>query len=395
MNFAEKLERFEKSQGSATETIEETPAESVNVETVETVIEPEAETEPPKEVATPEAQNTPPEVAAPDYNKFLEESSGGLFKDVDALKENLTKITSFDELKKENEDLKKQKEELQQKVEADPFANPFVKTYNDLVKSGKTDEQIDSFVKINKLGDLTQLDPFQLKVERLVQDGYKREVAERKITRDFGLNIEIEGDHLSEEQISENKLALEDAQEDLRISAMQEDLPALQKLKVELSNTVDNEANNKALAEQASLKEYNDKLAPVVAKIAQEYSGVGSINVNGKAGDDAKVMTFEADPEYRAEAQTRLFEYFKDGKTPVNDQTVAEAKEYLDAVWISRNKEKFAQTNYNQGFADAKLAADKEFENPAGVPPSGIAPKTQATVDAVREQQRRAARGED
>lgn len=390
MSFQEKLEKFEQSQG--TTTTEEVIA-PVTVSVTDPVIDPVVPVvtnEPAPEVATPEPlKNTViPEVVAPDYNKFLEESSGGLFKDVDTFKESLTKITGYDDLQKQNV-------ELQAKLEVNPFANDFVKTYNDLVKAGKTSDQIDSFVNINKLGDLSQLDPFQLKVEKLVQDGFKREVAERKVTRDFGLNIETEGDHLSDEQIAQNKLDLEDANEALRISAIQEDLPALQKLKIELSNTADNDANNKALAEQSQLKEYNDKLAPIVGKITEQYTGLGSINVNGKSGEEAKLMTFDIDPEFKAEAHGRLLEYFKDGKTPVNDQTVAEAKEYLDAVWMSRNREKFAQINYNQGLADAKLAVTAEFENPKGVPTSGLAPVTQATVDAVRDQQRKAARGED
>lgn len=389
MNFNDKLEKFENSQGGAVAELEEQPkSESETVVDQEAVTStPEAEKPAAEEVKTPEPAKEETQVQQFDPNKFLEESSEGVFKSVDDLKANLTKVKEYDELKK-------QRDEFEAKTKEDPFANPLAKKFNDLLKAGKTQEQIDSFFRINQLGDLTQLKPFDIKVESLIQDGYKRDAAERKVTREFGLNIETEGEHLTPEEIQENKLRLEDAQEDLRVSA-QADLAKLQDLKVKLEDTTNNNADNQALAQVAQLKEYNEKLKPTVANIAKEYTGIGSLNVNGKTGEEAKLMTFEADPEYKAQAEEKLFEYFKDGRIPVNAQTVAEAKSYLDAVWIANNKEKFAQINYNQGVADAKAAVVNEFENKSGLPTSGLPPVKMGDADSVREQQRKVARGED
>jgi len=389
MGFNDLLEKHENSQGqSVTDTLEQPNAVSAEGTSAPVVPE-EPMTPPPAEdtnVPPVEEKNTP-EVIQPDYNKFLEESSEGLFKSVDDFKSSLDKVKNFDEIAKERDALKAQ-------TEIDPFANDFVKKYNELVKAGKSQDQINSFIRINQLGDVSELSDYQAKVEKLVQDGYKRDFAERKITKDFNLNIDVSGDHLEPEEIEANKALLEDSKEELRISA-NADRAALEDLKVKLSDTTDNNADNRALAEAAQIKEYQDKLKPVVAGIAAQYKGLGELNVNGLTGDKAKTMNFEADPEYVAQAEQKLFDYFKDGKTPVNDQTVSEAKAYLDAVWIMNNKEKFAQINYNQGIADAKLAAVDEFENKSGIPVSGLPPVTAEAATSLRDQQRRAARGED
>lgn len=393
MNFEEQLAKFESSQGgNGTENVtEEVTTESVipNTEEVTKTIE-ENKTE---EVINPVVEEKVKEeqVQQPDYNKFLEESSEGVFKSVDEFKSSLAKFKDYDTKVTEYESLKKEREELESKYNS---IDPFAKKYDELVKAGKTQDQIDSFVKINKLGDLSQLDPYQLKVEELVQEGYKRDVAERKITRDFGLNIEIEGDHLSEEEIEHNKALLEDKKEELRISS-QSSLAKLEELKVKLSNTQNDDANNRVLAEQAQIKEYNEKLKPLTAKIASQYNGLGQLNVNGGEGDKAKVMNFEVEPEFKAYAEQKLYEYFQDGKTPVNDETVAEAKVYLDAQWLYQNKEKFAQINYNQGVADTKTAVVDEFENKSGIPTSGLAPVNRTAEQSLRDQQRKVALGED
>ena len=384
MNFDEQLERFEQKQGGATtDTIEAVETESVITAEVVEEVAPTENNNVAEEVITP----VTPELQQPDYNKFLEESSDGLFKTVDEFKANLEKVKSYDQLKAE-------KEQFEAKANENPFANDFVKKYNELVKSGKTQDQIDSFVKINQLGDLSQLDPFALKVENLVQQGYKRDVAERKVNRDFNLNIDVDGEYLTDEEIATNKSLLEDAKEELRISS-KADLASLEELKVKLSDTQDNNAHNKILAEEAQLKTYQQKLKPITDKIAGEYKGLGTLNVNGGEGDKAKYMNFEVEPEYKQHVEQRLYEYFQDGKTPVNEQTVAEARVAIDANWLYDNKEKFAQINYNQGIADAKLSAIAEFENKSGLPTSGLAPITKGAEASLRGQQRKVALGLD
>jgi len=386
MNFQEQLEKFENNQGTTAveELVMEQPTESVVG--AEPVIPAVTEEKPTAEVITPEVKNTP-EVPSFDPNKFLEESSEGLFKTVDEFKSNLTKVKEYDTLKQE-------RDELALKAQENPFANDYVKKYNDLVKSGKSKDQIESFVRINQLGDLSELTPMQIKVEALVQEGYKRDVAERKITRDFGLNIETEGDHLTEDQIEENKALLEDKMEELRISS-NHDLAKLEELKVKLGDTTDNEADNKALAHASQMKEYQEKLKPTIAQIASAYTGLGELNVNGKTGAEAKLMSFDADPEYKKEVETKLFDYFKDGSIPVNAETVADAKNYVDAEYFIRNKEKVLQTAYNQGVADTKVESVQEFENKSGIPISGLAPTTVSAEATLRQQQKAAARGED
>lgn len=391
MPFEDEFEKFEQNpngqvispdpEEKSTESVENTSAsEDTKAPEGEQQIPPaeQKETIPPVPPASTETQQ-------PDYNKFLEESSGGLFKSVDDFKASLPKIQGYDAIEQQRADYENKYNGL----------SPFAKKYDEMVKSGKTKEALDSFVKINQLGELSDLDPFQMKVEALVQDGYARSTAERKVTKQFGLDVEIEGEHLSPEEIEINKQILADNKEDLKISALKDDLPKLQGIKAQLEDTKDLEAKNKTLAEAAQIKEYQEKLKPVTTKIAQEYTGIGRINVNGGEGDKAVFMDFNADDEYKQQVQDKLFDYFKDGSVPVNEQTVTEAKEYLDAVYFARNKEKLFRSAYNQGVADAKESATQEFENKSGLPTSGLPPVTRTAAQSLADQQRKAALGED
>lgn len=398
MNFQEKLEAFESKIGGETTAPEPPVQEPVSGEPeAQPPVDPQSDTpEPtPETPVTPEPTVEEPTntIQEPDWNKFVEESSNGLFKSVDEFKNSLNKYQEYDALAQ-------QKAELEAKLQADPFANPLVKQYNELVKEGKSDDQIDSWFKLQKLGDLSQLDPFDIKVERLVQEGYKRDVAERKITREFGLNIETEGDHLTEEEIRENKTRLADAKEDLRISS-KADLEALQSLKVQLGQTkspeqIQLEQQQAVLQQQAVEAEFKNQLKPIVTNIANEYNGLGTVNLNGKEGAEAVLFNVNVDPDFKAAAAERLQEYFVDGMTPVNAETVEDAKKYLNAHYLVENfQTKIAPALYNEGYSRAMEEAVKKYENHSGLPTSGLPPIQEDAGQALREQMRKAAQGLD
>lgn len=383
MGFQEKMEAYEaKLDGAVTEVIP-------SVSDAPIVTEPTTEVVANTEVTTPDTkvETTIPAVVEPDYNKFVEVSSDGLFKSVDDFKNALPKI-------KEYEALKTAKEQLEAKLNENPFANDFVKQYNDLIKQGRSEDQIESWVKLSKLGDLKTLDPFQIKVEKLVQDGFKRDVAERKINREFNLTVDLEDENLSEDEVRNLKLDLEDRKEELRISSVS-DLQALEQLKGKIT-TPDNSAENRMLEEAALKKQYQETLKPIVSQIAQSYTGLGTFNLNGKEGAEAINFNIEVDAEYKAQVGAKLEDYFLDGTTPVNEKSVAEAKEYIDAVYLSQNfKTKIAPSIYNEGYSRGIQEMVNKYENKSGLPTSGLLPVSDDAAKSVREQQKRVASGLD
>lgn len=365
-------------------------AESVNPEQVEQPPTPE----PPAEAPVPDAEQEPPatpeipaDVETPtptpesqfDPNKFLEESSEGLFKSVDDFKSSLSKVKEFDELKAKYD-------AKEQEVSS---ISPFAKKLIELEKSGKTQDQIDTFIKINRLGDLSQLDPKEIKIQRLMFDGYKRDVAERKVVRDFGLNVDISSEDLSEDEIFENKMRLEDAQEELRISS-QEDLRVLNDLVAKVEQSQDDDANTKLLKEQAVKIEYSKKLEPVAELLAKEFVSNRAISFTN--GQEKVSYELPFDENYSTEVAKAAKDFFLETGNPVNDETVGIFNKLIKGEYLVENFEKTILPNvFGDGYSKGYEAAKKEVENRSGLPVSGLPPVTDDSTKLLREQQRRAA----
>lgn len=360
-----------------TETVETEVIDVADATTVDEVIA-EAPVTVVEEQQAPETQNQP------DYNKFLEESSEGLFKNVDDFKNSLVKIKEYDTIKSKAQ-------ELEEKANKNPFANDYIKKWNDLIVEGKSEEQIESWQKLQKLGDLEKLEPFEIKVQKLIWDGYKRDAAERKVTREFKLDVDVTSEYLSEDELQANKILLEDAQTDLAMSSV-EDLKTLNQLKVTLGETKSYE--QKELDKQNFQAQITKSLEPVAKNIVEQYIGIGELNVNGKDGADAVKINFGVDEVFKQKALERTMEYFIDGGQPVNEETIAGVKQYLDAVWLAENRDTFANTIYNQAYAKAKEENAIARDNPSGLPISGLPPITDDTARLAREQRVRLARGE-
>lgn len=344
-----------------------------------TPVVPEAESG--GDTVTPESQPTADEnkVEAPDYGKFLEESSGGLFKSVEDFTSSLDKIKNYDELQAKVKELENK----------NPYANDYVKKLNALYAEGKTQEQIDAFSALSKLGDISSMDPFEVKVQRLIFDGYPRATAERQVKAQFGLNINLNEDELTPEELSENKIKLEDAQIALKISS-KEDASYLQNQLAKIEGSEDKQA--RLLAEAAAKESYANKLTPFVNQLASSYEK--GLSVSTSIGDNKIDYKLDFDDNFRMDIAKQAKEFFLDNE--VNDENIRAFKDFANAQYVaSKLQSEILPNAIKHGYSIGYKAASDEFQNTSGLPNQGQAPVASNPDALLKEAQRRAAFGED
>lgn len=309
------------------------------------IVEPNTTTEP----VVPESVVETPAV---DYSKFLTDESEGLFTDIESFKAAIPKVKEYDTLLAS-------KTELEEKLKVDPFANDFVKTMNEMIKAGKTADEIENFTKISRL-DLDQISAVDAKVMVLVKNGYSEAVARQKVARDFPIDDFDEG--------STDRTILE---EELRISSL-EDRRILKEFKKDLT-TVDNSAQEQQeqarLASIAHAETHKQTVKQVIPKISEAIVGLGERNLNGKEGDEAIKLGFNYTPDYKAELPSKLEAFFLDGQMEVNDDNIALAQKYIRADYLEKNFDTIAQSIFKHAESITEERMVNKYENLSGLPP--------------------------
>lgn len=328
-------------------------------------------------------QTTPivPEQVEPDYNKWLDEQSNGTFKDVDSFKSALPKLSEYDTLLS-------QKAELEAKLNVKPFQNEFVEKLNDFYKSGASEDQIKNFIKVSSV-DLDQLSPVEVKIAAMVKSGYKEDIARVIVEQEYPIDSYDEG--------STERIIL---QEKLRVSS-QQDLEVLKQYKADISK-IDNPLEKlQAEQEEARLQtiaqesQYKSQVSQVVPKIAEVFTGLGEMTIKpAKEGEyDAMKMSFDYSEDFRTKVPDMVSNYFLDTKSPINEASVAEAREYINANYLANNIESILQANTRHVEAATWEKAVNKYENRTGLPPE----TTNVTVDNTQAEQasflQRVARG--
>lgn len=334
--------------------------------------------------ATPTPE-TKTEITQPDYNKFLEESSNGLFKSVEDFKSSLTKVTEYENILKERDDLKV-------KAEVNPFANDLVRQFNELSKKGANSNQIDAFLKINQIGELSQLDPFQVKLNKLVLvDGVSPATAERMITKEFGLNIDVDEELLTNEEKAERKIQLEDAKETLRLSS-KTDLEQLQQYKAKLTETpAVPDPKDAELQRQAMVKAHVDLVKPVAQQLAPLLNGLGTVAFG--EGDKADKLDFNFDDAFKAKIPTLVESYLTSDIAPVTEDKIREAAEYVTSAYKIEHYERDLKTAFEHGLNLGQERKASEYHNQNGL--HTPAANTPQDVDAHYRQLSAIATGQD
>lgn len=350
------------SQKFAPETPVETPTETVIVPDTPTSTPPEAPAST-EIVDTTQTQGTPPaETPTVDYSKILPEISEGLFTDVDSFKSALPKIKEYDTKVQEYNELLAKHTELEEKSKVSPFANEYVKAIDDMLRAGKSADEIENFTKISRL-NLDEISDVDAKVMVMVKNGYDESVARMKVEQMFPLS-----DH---DEDSKEYAILKG---DLKVSAT-EDREFLKNYKKELTafdNSAQVQANEQAeqlrLAEIAKNTAHTLAVKQTAPKIAETIQGLGEINLNGKEGDEAVKLNFDYSAEFKTELPKKLESFFLDGQMEVNEENIALASKYIKADYLEKNFDNIAQSIFKHADALATERVVNKYENRTGLP---------------------------
>lgn len=314
---------------------------------------------------TGEQPTTPPatittEPPVFDSNKWVDEFTGGVFKNADAFKQSLPKLTEYD-------NVIKQRDEFKLKSEQNPFNSDYVKILNELVGKGATVDQLNNFQKINAIGDINTLNPIDAKVAKLVLiDGYNESVARKMVNKDYPVS-DYEDD-------SDDKEILE---EKLRVDSNADKL-LLAKYKAETS-TIKNPAEDSQLQELAQRTQHENYVKNTVPTIASQINGMGELSFKNKEGVELGKLKFDYPAEFKAQINDKLVEYFTDGQTPINEETALQAFKTINAYYLDENFPAISQRIWDSAYAKATEDAINKYENKSGLPKS---PEVQVTENS-------------
>lgn len=299
--------------------------------------------------AAPEAAATAAPVVVPDANqnttehgKLLEEISGGRVKGKDDLQSILQKAEKADELQKTVDEWKT-------KYGENPYADSFEETRNLLKKQGATENQLKQLDEINSLGELKDLSPLEIRVKAMVlRDNVSPKIAERMIKEEVGLT-DFLGDE--DKEYVETKLAI----------SAKPDLKYLEDFKDKLK-PVDN--STVQLQRDAAVTQAKEALKPLSADMQKGYAEIKDFDITGgKKPEDIINFTLKT-PETFTNVIPELVErYMIQTGRPVNEQTMAEANEYVESMLWAKHGKEFLRTAVNHAIATTTEKLVNKYEN--------------------------------
>lgn len=348
--------------GATTEKPAETEMETAPAETTPNTTDQGAEMAADTTNVEAAASTTPivPEqstITEPDYNKWLEEQSGGVLKDVDLFKSILPKVTEYDSLLT-------QKAELEQKLSVNPFHNEFVSKLNEFYKTGANEDQIKNFIKVSSI-DLDKLSPVELKVAAMVKEGYNEDIARQIVERDYPIDSFEEGD--AERAIIEEKLRVSSKADYESLKQWKADASKVDNSQAELLAQQQEQQRLQTIAQESQYQQQVEQVAP---KIAEVLTGIGELTIKpGKEGEyEAMKMQFDYNDDFKSKVPDMVSNYFLDTKAPINEESYAECKEYINAHYLATNIESIIQANTRHVEAITWEKAVNKYENRSGLP---------------------------
>lgn len=293
----------------------------------------------------------------PDYLGFVKKEFGEDY-DIDTLKSHVEKAKSYDEILK-------QKEELE-KTQFKP-ANDYVKTLNNLVSSGASKDQLNSFIKLNSYGDLDKLSPLEVKVAKMVLiDNYSEDVAKAKVERDFDL------DQYDEDSI--DRRILED---ELRVSS-KKDLADLSKYRADLSvheNPEKAEAERRDLEDQAIRSQHVNMLKKEIPTFVGKLDSAVEKEFEFKGVDEKVSIKIDFDDDFRKAIPEILEGSFKDKIEPFNEDV---AGRIAKSVFLAENIDKIMQTVWDKAVSFVAEHKDNQYVNSKGLPEQQSNPESKS-----------------
>lgn len=247
------------------------------------------------------------------------------------------------------------------------FASDWMKTLNEMHLKGASKEQVQSFLKINQIGNLDEMNPFDTKVSKLVLiDGFSEKSARALVNRDFNIEAKIE-------EFGEDSEEVELLKEELRISSSN-DLKELNSYRHELTVVENKEAKQAqeaelaAQAQQAQFVKFVDQEAPKISTFFPK-TDAHKLRVGGEKGVEID-LDFKYEQEF---LEKQLPSYVRNSLTEAGETTQAsikEAFEYAQAVYWSNpdNRAKLVKSAAEKGYNAGLEAKDKEYANISGLP---------------------------
>lgn len=299
-----------------------------------------------------EVNNNQEKIPSTDIYQGLAEISNGLIKSEDDFKSTIEKVGKYSGLESQLEQLTKENEALKN---VNPFPNDYIKTLSELYASGAPAEKIETFQRINALGDVNALTSEEaLKWQLREKYNLTHEQAEIKLRNTYKLD---------EFQFTEDEV--ESAKIDVKIAGDEAKayLKGLQKSFEVAAPEQEAVDTPEQIAEKQ--KQFEAKVAPVITNIEQELpSYFTKINVNGKEGDLAQTIDLPL-PEAMQKsiaAQTRDFAIVNNIDTS-NPEHVSGLKEY------AKNLAKIQM--FDAWIIDAtskkEVSIREEFNNPGNI----------------------------
>lgn len=287
-----------------------------------------------------------------DVNKYLEESSGGLFKSEEDYKSSVSKIKDYEDLRQKYEALQSDYDNV--------FADDSIKKLNALKKAGKSDEQIASFTALSKM-DLANIDPKEALIQHeVLNNGHPRALAERIVNRTYRLNdYPTEGDDLTPDEIQSNKEELETIHAEMKNVAK----PIIAGFQKELEgySNVDS-PEQKALDEAARKKSYEKALEPFAQKLTDDFPK--KISFSPAEGVD---LSYDIPEDFIASVKEEAMSHFNHPDLEVNNDTVNDFLTLKKALYVYPRLKEMLTNSFEQGKALGEKTKASEFENSHGL----------------------------
>lgn len=300
---------------------------------------------------------TPPAAAEVNYAEYLDRMSGGLIKDEDGFRMMIPQLQEYPTLKEKLTELSSQLEK------APKFANDEVRLYNELVAGGASKEQLESFQKINAVGELKDLTPYDARIARMVLvDGVKPSVAKLKVDREYKLEEGYSDIDPTEREILDD---------DLRVAA-NGDREALARFKAQVSATGQQPPEEIALQQQAQLKEHADKVKPYVRSLVTDLPHLGAFTLVEKdeaKGIDGIAYEVPITDAYKNELNGYVENFFLDGITPITRENTITALAYARAELFRNHAGEIFKEFYDTIVPRVEERITGKFENRSGLRP--------------------------
>lgn len=325
-------------------------------------------TEPPAAPpAAPPADPAPPAPVPFDFEGI----SNGLVKGP----EDITRIAT------ENARLLVETQQLKEQIAKDPFANDFVKSLSQMYADSKSPEQIDTFIKLQKLGDISKLTPMEAMIEaRVLRSGHDPDLVRKSIERKHGITPDMDDET---RKIIDLDLA-DEAKSDYEYLATQK-----KELAIPAPTTPD--PNVLVISKEV----ISAQVAPLKERIKGQFTSLGEINLNAKyegEGDkrvnakEAIVFNLPIPKSFQDRIPALADDFFTSNGIEVNQQNLTSFMEVVNVELFKAHGVELIQSCVNHALADLEPRIRAEYENTNGIPPkTGVTRTDKKTLDAIAE----------